>query len=380
MTSRAMIGLASVLLLGFFVSSSERPATAVPTVETSRDAAFSARSGALAAALGLTPEQARTRLRAESAATGLNGMAVKAAGESLAESWFDAGREKLVVGVTTEKAARAVRAIGADAVIVPATRQELDSRMATIDALAAKSVPAAVRSWYADAKTGRVVIEVVRGQRTGVDAFVAGAARGGPVDVREVAESPAGPAAAGVVGGDQIRIGNAGCSIGFSVQGGFVTAGHCTRPGGQVVGWDGSAMGVVRGSSYPGNDYGWVQTGYGWWTTPVVGGWGQVPDTLVRGSADAPVGVSTCKSGYRTHWTCGVIQQKNVSVSVAGGRVDGLTRTNVCIQPGDSGGSVISGDQAQGVVSLYATNGPCVSWFQPVNEILSAYGLRLQLT
>ena len=61
------------------------------------------------------------------------------------------------------------------------------------------------------------------------------------------------------------------------------------------------------------------------------------------------------------------------------GTVTGLTRTNVCAEPGDSGGSFISGSQAQGVTS--GGSGNCTSggttYFQPVNEILSAYGLTL---
>ncbi|MGW4626571.1 trypsin-like serine protease, partial [Streptomyces rubiginosohelvolus] len=48
-------------------------------------------------------------------------------------------------------------------------------------------------------------------------------------------------------------------------------------------------------------------------------------------------------------------------------------------QGGDSGGSFISGDQAQGVTS--GGWGNCTSggetWYQPINEILNRYGLRL---
>ncbi|SEQ43136.1 streptogrisin C, partial [Streptomyces radiopugnans] len=48
--------------------------------------------------------------------------------------------------------------------------------------------------------------------------------------------------------------------------------------------------------------------------------------------------------------------------------------------PGDSGGSYISGNQAQGVTS--GGSGNCrtggTTYHQPVNEILSAYGLTLK--
>ena len=61
------------------------------------------------------------------------------------------------------------------------------------------------------------------------------------------------------------------------------------------------------------------------------------------------------------------------------GTVNGLIRTNVCAEPGDSGGSLIAGNQAQGVTS--GGSGNCSSggttYFQPVNEILQAYSLTL---
>ena len=60
-------------------------------------------------------------------------------------------------------------------------------------------------------------------------------------------------------------------------------------------------------------------------------------------------------------------------------RSSGLSRSNACAEPGDSGGSWISGNQAQGVTS--GGTGNCTSggtmWFQPVNPILQRYGLSL---
>ena len=56
------------------------------------------------------------------------------------------------------------------------------------------------------------------------------------------------------------------------------------------------------------------------------------------------------------------------------GSVSGLTATDALCQPGDSGGAFISDGQAQGVVSGGNT---ATCYFQPVNPILSAYGLSL---
>jgi streptogrisin C len=59
--------------------------------------------------------------------------------------------------------------------------------------------------------------------------------------------------------------------------------------------------------------------------------------------------------------------------------VRGLIATNVCAEPGDSGGSLLAGDQAQGVVS--GGSGNCAqggeTFFQPVNEILQTLNLTL---
>jgi hypothetical protein len=51
----------------------------------------------------------------------------------------------------------------------------------------------------------------------------------------------------------------------------------------------------------------------------------------------------------------------------------------VCAEPGDSGGSFISGDQAQGVTSggWGDCSGGGETWYQPINEILNRYGLTL---
>lgn len=163
------------------------------------------------------------------------------------------------------------------------------------------------------------------------------------------------------------------------MHGGFVSAGHCGGTGSSTVGWDGSYMGSFAGSSFPGNDYSFIRITNGWWSAPVVLGWGQVPDALVCGSWVAPVGTSVCRSGSTTHWHCGAVRGLNETVNYSQGAVYGMIKTSVCAEPGDSGGSSIIGDQAQGVTSGGWGNcsGGGETWFQPVNEILQTYGLSL---
>ncbi|WP_217142783.1 S1 family peptidase, partial [Streptomyces sp. AC627_RSS907] len=329
---------------------------------------------------GLTAAEAEDRLAAERRATGLAPEARRAAGNAFGGSWFDADAGRLTVAVTSDAApatVRAVRATGALVRTVQHSERQLDAAKTRIDRLDA---PAGVSSWHVDPAANAVVVDVVAGERADNDVrrFVDRAREAGPVTVRTVPSAPR-TFAAGTVGGDPYYTGNVRCSIGFSVHGGFVTAGHCGRAGAGVSGWDRSYIGTFQGSSFPENDYAWVSVGSGWWTVPVVLGWGTVSDQLVRGSNEAPVGASVCRSGSTTHWHCGTVLAKNETVNYSQGAVRQMTKTSVCAEGGDSGGSFISGDQAQGVTSGGWGNcsGGGETWFQPVNEILGRYGLTL---
>ncbi|WP_369212249.1 S1 family peptidase [Streptomyces flavofungini] len=327
--------------------------------------------------LGLTKSEAVRRLAAEKKATAVDGKARKAAGSAYGGSWYDASAGRLTVALTGTAKADAVRAAGADVKVVAHSARQLDGVKKKIDALKA---PKGVASWHVDPRASSVVVNVVASRKADNDvrSFVARAGKTGPVTVKEVREAPR-TFAAGTVGGDPYYTGNVRCSIGFSVHGGFVSAGHCGQTGAAVRGWDNSAIGNFRGSSFPGNDYSWVSVGNGWWTVPVVLGWGTVSDQLVRGSAVAPIGASVCRSGSTTHWHCGRVLATNETVNYSQGAVHEMTKTSVCAEPGDSGGSFISGDQAQGVTSGGWGNcsGGGETWHQPINEILNRYGLTL---
>ncbi|MFJ9118699.1 S1 family peptidase [Streptomyces sp. NPDC102394] len=372
-------GLSALLLLGTWATASSLPASAAdsPAHSSSEAPASASLLTAMRHDLGLTDAQARTRLAAEKTATTVERKAKRAAGASYGGSWFDPATGRLTVAVTRGANTEAVRATGATVKLVRHSARRLDAAKARIDAL---SAPAGVGSWYVDPKANKVVVDVVAAHRDDNDvrAFLARARQAGPVTVEETAGAPR-TFAAGTVGGDPYYTGNVRCSIGFSVYGGFITAGHCDQHAGAVYGWDHSYIGNFQGSSFPDNDYAWVNVGSGWWTVPVVLGWGTVSDQLVRGSAEAPVGASICRSGSTSHWHCGTVLAKNETVNYSQGAVYQMTKTSVCAEPGDSGGSFISGDQAQGVTS--GGWGNCSSggetWYQPVNEILNRYGLTL---
>ncbi|MET7790519.1 S1 family peptidase [Streptomyces sp. 900116325] len=385
-------GLSAILLLGAWAtagiapaSAADAPSTASASTTTSgftpaSTAKAPASAGLLSAMqkdLGLTASQAKARLAAERTATAVQGKARRAAGPSYGGSWFDPATGRLTVAVTSDQKAGAVRATGAAVRLVAHSARQLDAAKAQLDAL---SAPDGVAGWHVDPKASRVVVNVVASSEDDNDvrAFVEQARKAGPVLVRRTSEMPK-TFSAGTVGGDPYYTGNVRCSIGFSVYGGFVTAGHCGQAGAGVSGWDGSYIGNFQGSSFPGDDYAWVSVGNGWWTVPVVLGWGTVSDQLVRGSAEAPIGASICRSGSTSHWHCGNVLATNETVNYSQGAVYQMTKTSVCAEPGDSGGSFISGDQAQGVTS--GGWGNCSSggetWHQPINEILNRYGLTL---
>ncbi|MGP4113681.1 S1 family peptidase [Streptomyces sp. 4N509B] len=369
----------SALLVAVAAVSGSQAVAAEHSGGAAEPAAEPALVQALQRDLGLTEEEALTRLAAESRAVAVEPDARRAAGRAFGGSWFDPADGTLVVAVTDEARAADVRATGAEVELVRHTQRELNATLTELDELDA---PEGVAAWHVDPRVNSVVVDVVAGARgdAEVAAFLADARRAGPVTVRTGAVEAPETFAAGTVGGDPYYTGNVRCSIGFSVHGGFVTAGHCGGVGASVSGWDRTHIGTFQGSSFPGNDYAWVSVGSGWWTVPVVLGWGTVSDALVRGSAEAPIGASICRSGSTTGWHCGTVLAKNETVNYSSGEtVYQLTKTSVCAEPGDSGGSYISGDQAQGVTSGGWGNcsGGGETWYQPVNEILNAYGLTL---
>jgi len=175
------------------------------------------------------------------------------------------------------------------------------------------------------------------------------------------------------------------CSLGFSsrkASGGadvyVLTAGHCTNFGGDWSGGFGGGMiGGVADSSFPINDYGLIVRMNTTWvaTSKIQGG------SSVLGNTVAPVGATVCRSGATTGFRCGRVIALNQTVSYGSQEtVFQLTRTNVCSETGDSGGPFVSSTrQAQGVTS--GGSGNCstggTTYYQPVNEILTFFGLTL---
>lgn len=331
--------------------------------------------------LGLDAQQANQRLVNEAEAGARAGRLRLALGERFAGAWVSGTTsEQLTVATTGTGDVAAIEAQGAKARVVERTLAELRADKRKLDAAATGADTADTPVWYVDVTKNRIMLEAAD-QAAGTAFVKAAGLEGADVGVRMTTVRPR--LLQDITGGDAYYIDeSARCSVGFSVtrgeQPGFVTAGHCGRPGATTTGYDRTAQGTVEASTFPGKDMGWVATNGQWTPTPDVKAQdGQ--EVQVTGTVQALVGASVCRSGSTTGWHCGTVEQHDTSVSYAEGTVDGLTRTTVCAEPGDSGGSFLAGAQAQGVTS--GGSGDCTgggtTFYQPVNPILSDFGLTL---
>jgi len=267
-------------------------------------------------------------------------------------------------------------AVGAPTVGGP--KKDAEKGKDRLDRSATKA-PRSVGAWFVDDATGNVMVETVN--MADAQKFVADSAAttADAVQIKQVSATP--KPFFNLVGGQAIYNGTGRCSIGFSARSAsatyVITAGHCTELGGSWSGFNMAGIGPASTSNFPTDDFGSIMVSNTTTWTPtaqVEGG------TAVTGSTEAAVGAAVCRSGSTTGYRCGTIQAKSATVNYGGGDVVyGLTRTTVCAEPGDSGGSFVAGSQAQGVTS--GGSGDCrfggTTYFQPVNEALSRLGLTL---
>jgi streptogrisin C len=332
--------------------------------------------------LGLTPAQASLRLVNEAEAGTRAGRLRNALGNRFAGAWLrGTTSQELVVATTNATDVPAIKAQGAQAAVVKKTLRDLGAAKKKLDAAAARVSTRDTPLWYVDIPANRVAVEAR--SKAAAAAFVKAAGLDAKsVGVKVTANRPR--LLADLTGGDAYYInGSARCSIGFSVtkgeQQGFASAGHCGKKGTKTTGFNQAEQGTFQASTFPGKDMSWVAVNDQWTTTANVKVEGE-QKVQITGSVQALVGAAVCRSGSTTGWHCGKVEQHDTSVSYAEGKVDGLTRTTVCAEPGDSGGPFVAGVQAQGVTS--GGTGDCKSGgttlYQPINPLLSDFGLTLK--
>jgi streptogrisin D len=282
-----------------------------------------------------------------------------------------------VVNVLDRTAADTVEAAGAKARIVENSLAELTSARTTLRQDA--TIPGT--SWATDPTTNKVVVTADRTvsdtEWTKLTKVVDG------LGAKAELQRTKGEFKPFIAGGDAISGSGGRCSLGFNVvKGGapyFITAGHCTEAISTWSDSSGNEIGQNEQSSFPDNDFGLVK-----YTSDVAH-----PSAvdLYNGSsqaithaADATVGEKVTRSGSTTQVHTGTVTGLDATVNYGNGDiVNGLIQTDVCAEPGDSGGSLFDGNAAIGLTS--GGSGDCTSggetFFQPVTEALSAFGAQI---
>ncbi|WP_030678974.1 S1 family peptidase [Streptomyces cellulosae] len=298
-------------------------------------------------------------------------------GADAAGTFYDAKTRSLVVNVVDEAAAKAVEAAGAKARLVENSLAELKSARSALK----KDATIPGTAWVTDPTTNKVVVTA---DRTVSDAEWAKLTKvvGGLGATTELQRSK-GEFKPLVAGGDAITGSGGRCSLGFNVvKGGepyFITAGHCTEAISTWSDSSGDAIGTNAQSSFPDNDYGLVKCTAGVAHPSEVNLY-DGSTQKITGAAEATVGMKVTRSGSTTQVHSGTVTGLDATVNYGNGDiVNGLIQTDVCAEPGDSGGALFSGSNAIGLTS--GGSGDCTSggetFFQPVTEALSAFGAQI---
>ncbi|MER6704082.1 S1 family peptidase [Streptomyces fumanus] len=286
-------------------------------------------------------------------------------------------RTRLLAVSTGLVAAAAIAVPSANASETPSTFSSAELKSVSNSVLKA-DVPGT--AWAVDSKTGKVLLTV---DSTVSQAEIAKIKKqaGENAGALTIKRTP-GTFSKLIQGGDAIYADSWRCSLGFNVQNSsgtqyFLTAGHCTDGAGNW--YSNSArttvIGTTAGSSFPGNDYGIVRY------TGSVSRPGTANGVDITSAATPAVGTTVIRDGSTTGTHSGRVTALNTTVNYGGGDiVSGLIQTTVCAEPGDSGGPLYSNSGiAYGLTS--GGSGNCTSggttFFQPVTEALSAYGVNV---
>jgi streptogrisin C len=183
--------------------------------------------------LGVSADQAAARVKRAAWASGVAAQLRSASGDAYAGSWLGKDGTTLNIAITDAGLADRVRAAGATPKLVERSVAELDSAKRALDAEATRA-DRDLPGWYVDVAANQVVVQALPGDTEHAAELAEDA--GIPDEaVRVVVTKSAPKPLADVIGAEPYFVniggGQARCSIGFAVEGGFVTAGHCGAVG-----------------------------------------------------------------------------------------------------------------------------------------------------
>ncbi|MFV0127280.1 S1 family peptidase [Streptomyces sp. HMX112] len=305
-------------------------------------------------------------------------------GEDYAGAYYDRDKRQLVVNVAGDDsdAAAWVREAGAVPRGVKNSMSRLKSATATLRTRA--TIPGT--AWAVDPRTNQILVTADRTVTGGKWNKLESAVRALGEGTARIQKS-AGEFKPFAEGGDAIFAGGSRCSLGFNVttrdgRPGFLTAGHC---GVAADKWSDSAggapIGTVEAATFPGDgDLALVTYDDPATQAPSTVDIGDGRQVRINRAAEAAVGQEVFRMGSTTGLNSGSVTGLNATVNYPEGTVGGLIQTDVCAEPGDSGGSLFTRDgSAVGLTS--GGSGDCASggetFFQPVTTALAAVGATL---
>ncbi|MER6984897.1 S1 family peptidase, partial [Streptomyces carpinensis] len=279
-------------------------------------------------------------------------------GAAFAGSYYDSARQQLVVNVVggddnvfaqAEKAGAAVRRVGN-------TVASLQSAARTLKARA--TIPGT--SWAVDPRTNKVVVTADR-TVTGARWNRLRSTVQGLGSATATLRKSAGTFKTFAAGGDaifaQAQGGTVRCSLGFNVTASdgspaFLTAGHCGVAAKQWAdSQNGQPVATVDQATFPGNDFSLVKYDDPNTRAPSEVDVGNGQTVQITQAADATVGETVFRVGSTTGLHNGAVTGLDATVNFQSetdpngvDTVNGLIQTDVCAEPGDSGGSLFTQD------------------------------------
>jgi streptogrisin D len=304
-------------------------------------------------------------------------------GDAFAGSYYDADRQQLVVNVVGDNNQLVVQAKKAGAAVRQVENSIAELKTAAQTLKSEATIPGT--AWAVDPRTNKVLVtadSTVTGAKWDTLESTVQNLGSGMATLRK----STGTFKTFASGGDAIFGGGARCSLGFNVTAGdgnpaFLTAGHCGVAEEQWSDAEGGApIGTVDQAVFPGEgDFALVKYDDPATQAPSeVNAEGQTVPILQ--AAEATVGQEVFRMGSTTGLADGTVTGLDATVNYPEGTVTGLIQTNVCAEPGDSGGSMFTQDGlALGLTS--GGSGDCTvggeTFFQPVTTALEAVGATL---
>jgi streptogrisin D len=297
---------------------------------------------------------------------------------------------QLVVGVTDEGAAQAVRAAGGTPQLVANSTAALTAIHAEFDQLAG----IANTSWGVDPSTNKISVEIYDGVSAADQARLEALAakHGGAVSIEKL-PGKVESSAYDMRGGVGIVSGNALCSAAFNVANSsgkkyMLTAGHCmigghydwSRYSGDVY------LGRKTSFEFEPGDWGVVE-----YRASDVNALGMIQYKdgsahQITGSRWVNDGEAVKRTGTTSQDFVGKVLDPSVTVNYSGGvTLYKMIKTSLCVMGGDSGGALFTGSTALGITSGGTDiDKPCSdgvsnrrSFYQPVQAVLIDKGLHV---